>query len=214
MSHAARLLLTASTVRGFCAQNCLTPCRTPAYFFFRHAGTWCTCAHYGEVIPMPSVRRRPARAKRSSTKAKPATHHRIDSDRQRLITRVLTGLAPYVPEGTLKVDESGMIVVGVDDVPLAIQVEEEPPVVRVLGTVVSDVPFSEDLCAWLNEVNANRLRIGYAYWRDDEIRYAIDQIAAPFLLEHLLDALAAASEMVPALAREAVLWFPEKVAVA
>jgi len=56
-----------------------------------------------------------------------------------------------------------MIVAVVDDVPLAVQVEEKPPVVRVLGTVVSDVPFSEDLCAWLNEVNANRLRIGYAF---------------------------------------------------
>jgi hypothetical protein len=119
-----------------------------------------------------------------------------------------------VPEGTLKVDESGMIVVGVDNVPLAVQVEEEPPVVRVLGTVVADVPFSEDLCAWLNEVNANRLRIGYAYWRDNEVRYAIEQIAAPFLLEHLLDALAAASGMIPALAREATLWFPEPVVVA
>ena len=163
---------------------------------------------------MPSVRRRPARAKRSSTKPKPTTHSHSGSVRQRLITRVLAGLAPYVPEGTLKVDGSGMIVVGVDDVPLAVLVEEEPPVVRVLGTVVSDVPFSEDLCAWLNEVNANRLRIGYAYWRDNEIRYAIEQIAAPFLLEHLLDALAAASGMVPALAREAVLWFPEPVEVA
>jgi hypothetical protein len=163
---------------------------------------------------MPSVRRRPARAKRSSTTSKPATHHHSESDRQRLIKRVLAGLAPYVPEGTLNVDESGMIVVGVDGVPLAVQVEEEPPVVRVLGTVVSDVPFSEDLCAWLNEVNANRLRIGYAYWRDDEVRYAIEQIAAPFLLEHLLDALAAASGMVPALAREVALWFPEPVVVA
>ncbi len=166
---------------------------------------------------MPSVRRRPARAKRSSTKSKPATHSQhshLGSVRQRLITRVLAGLAPHVPEGTLKVDGSGMIVVGVDDVPLAVMVEEEPPVVRVLGTVVSDVPFSEDLCAWLNEVNANRLRIGYAYWRDNEIRYAIEQIAAPFLLEHLLDALAAASGMVPALAREAALWFPEPVEVA
>ena len=163
---------------------------------------------------MPSVRRRPARAKRSSTKSKPTTHSHSGSVRQRLITRVLAGLAPYVPEGTLKVDGSGMIVVGVDDVPLAVLVEEEPPVVRVLGTVVSDVPFSEDLCAWLNEVNANRLRIGYAYWRDNEIRYAIEQIAAPFLLEHLLDALAAASGMVPALAREAALWFPEPVEVA
>ena len=151
---------------------------------------------------MPLVRRRPARAKRSSTKPDPATLHSSGSDRQRLIKRVLTGLAPYVPEGTLNVDESGMIVVGVDEVPLAIQVEEDPPVVRVLGTVVSDVPFSEDLCAWLNEVNANRLRIGYAYWRDNEVRYAIEQIAAPFLLEHLLDALAAASGMIPALARE------------
>src|SRR3989338_2623130 len=102
---------------------------------------------------MPSVRRRPARAKRSSTKPKPTTHSHSGSVRQRLITRVLTGLAPHVPEGTLKVDGSGMIVVGVDDVPLAVLVEEEPPVVRVLGTVVSDVPFSEDLCAWLNEVN-------------------------------------------------------------
>jgi hypothetical protein len=163
---------------------------------------------------MPSVRRKPARAKRSSTKSKPATNSRSSSDRQRLITRVLAGLAPYVPEGTLKIDETGMIVVGVDDVPLAIQVEEEPPVVRVLGTVVTEVPFSEDLCAWLNEVNANRLRIGYAYWRDDEIRYAIEQIAAPFLLEHVLDALAAASGMVPALAREAGLWFPEPVVMA
>lgn len=163
---------------------------------------------------MPSVRRRPARAKRSSTTSKSATHRHPGSVRQRLITRVLAGLAPYVPEGTLKVDESGMIVVGVDDVPLAVQVEEDPPVVRVLGTVVSDVPFSEDLCAWLNEVNANRLRIGYAYWRDNEIRYAIEQIAAPFLLEHLLDALAAASGMIPALAREATLWFPEPVVVA
>jgi hypothetical protein len=163
---------------------------------------------------MPSVRRRPARAKRSSTTSKSATHHRSGSDRQRLISRVLTGLAPYVPEGTLQVDQTGTIVVGVDDVPLAIQVEEDPPVVRVLGTVVADVPFSEDLCAWLNEVNANRLRIGYAYWRENEVRYAIDQIAAPFLLEHLLDALAAASGMVPALAREAALWFPEPVVVA
>lgn len=163
---------------------------------------------------MPSVRRRPARAKRSSTTPKPATHHRSSSDRQRLISRVLTGLAPYVPEGTLQVDQTGTIVVGVDAVPLAIQVEEEPPVVRVLGTVVTDVPFSEDLCAWLNEVNANRLRIGYAYWRENEVRYAIEQIAAPFLLEHLLDALAAASGMVPALAREAALWFPEPVVVA
>jgi hypothetical protein len=144
----------------------------------------------------------------------PATHHTTDSDRRRLITRVLTGLAPYVPEGTLKVDESGTIVVGVDNIPLEIQVEGDAPVVRVLGTVISDVPFSEDLCAWLNEVNANRLRIGYAYWRDDEIRYAIEQIAAPFMMEHLLDALAAASSMVPALAREAVLWFPESEVVA
>jgi hypothetical protein len=133
--------------------------------------------------------------------------------RQRLTTRVLTGLAPYVPEGTLQVDESGAIVVGVENVPLAVQVEEEPSVIRVVGTVVSDVPFSEDLCAWLNEVNANRLRIGYAYWRDNEIRYAIEQIAAPFLLEHLLDALAVASGMIPALAREAGLWFPEPVVV-
>lgn len=163
---------------------------------------------------MPSVRRRPARAKRSSTKSKPTTHSQSGSVRQRLITRVLAGLAPHVPEGTLKVDGSGMIVVGVDGIPLGVIVEEEPPVVRVLGTVVSDVPFSEDLCAWLNEVNANRLRIGYAYWRDNEIRYAIEQIAAPFLLEHLLDALAAASGMVPALAREAALWFPEPVDVA
>lgn len=163
---------------------------------------------------MPSVRRRPARAKRSSTESKPTTRSQVGSVRQRLITRVLAGLAPHVPEGTLKVDDSGMIVVGVDDVPLGVIVEEEPPVVRVLGTVVSDVPFSEDLCAWLNEVNANRLRIGYAYWRDNEIRYAIEQIAAPFLLEHLLDALAAASGMVPALAREAALWFPEPVEVA
>jgi len=162
---------------------------------------------------MPSVRRRPVRAKRSSTKSKPATPHHAGFVRQRLITRVLAGLAPYVPEGTLQVDESGMIVVGVDNVPLAVQVEEDPPVVRVLGTVVSDVPFSEDLCAWLNEVNANRLRIGYAYWRDNEVRYAIEQIAAPFLLEHLLDALAAASGMIPALAREAALWFPEPVVV-
>jgi hypothetical protein len=162
---------------------------------------------------MPSVRRRPVRAKRSSTKSKPATSHHAGFVRQRLITRVLAGLAPYVPEGTLKVDDSGMIVVGVDNVPLAVQVEEDPPVVRVLGTVVSDVPFSEDLCAWLNEVNANRLRIGYAYWRDNEIRYAIEQIAAPFLLEHLLDALAVASGMIPALAREAGLWFPEPVVV-
>jgi hypothetical protein len=126
-----------------------------------------------------------------------------------LIQRVLTGLAPYVPKGTLRVDDAGMIAVGVDDVPLAIKVEEEPPVVRVLGTVKSGVPFSDDLCAWLNEVNANRLRIGYAYWRDDEIRYAVEEIAAPFLLEHILDALAAASGMVPALAREADLWLPE-----
>ena len=96
------------------------------------------------------------------TRSRPATQHHSGSARQRLITRVLAGLAPYVPEGTLKVDESGMIVVGVDGVPLAVQVEEEPPVVRVLGTVVADVPFSEDLCAWLNEANASRLRIGYA----------------------------------------------------
>lgn len=162
---------------------------------------------------MPSVRRRPARATRSSTTPRSTTHPSSDSNRQRLITRVLTGLAPYVPEGTLSVEQSGLIVVVVDGVPLGIQVEEAPPVVRVLGTVVSDVPFSEDLCAWLNEVNANRLRIGYAYWRDNEIRYAIEQIAAPFLLEHLLDALAAASGMVPALTREAALWFPEPVAV-
>jgi hypothetical protein len=121
---------------------------------------------------------------------------------------VLTGLAPYVPEGTLKVDETGMIVVGVDGVPLAIQVEEEPPVVRVLGIVRTGVPFSEDLCAWLNEVNANRLRIGYAYWREDEIRYAVEEIAAPLMMEHILDALAAASGMVPTLAREADLWLP------
>ena len=163
---------------------------------------------------MPSVRRRPARVKRSSTKSRPTPHSHSGSVRQRLITRVLAGLAPYVPEGTLKVDGSGMIVVGVDNVPLAVLVEEEPPVVRVLGTVVSDVPFSDDLCAWLNEVNANRLRIGYAYWRDNEIRYAIEQIAAPFRLEHPLDALAAASGMVPAVAREAALWFPEPVEVA
>jgi len=163
---------------------------------------------------MPLARRRPARAKRSSTTSDTTTIHTADSGRRRLITRVLTGLAPYVPEGTLKVDESGLIVVGVDDIPLAIQVEEAPPVVRVLGTVVSDVPFSEDLCAWLNEVNANRLRIGYAYWRDDEIRYAIEQIAVPLQMEHLLDALAAASGMVPALAREAALWFPEPVVMA
>jgi hypothetical protein len=116
-----------------------------------------------------------------------------------------------VPEGTLKIDETGLIVVGVDEVPLALQVQEEPPVVRILGTVRSDVPFSEDLCAWLNEVNANRLRIGYAYWRDEEIRYAVEEIAAPFVLEHVLDALAAASGMVPALAREADLWLPEPV---
>ncbi len=158
---------------------------------------------------MPSVRRRPARAKRSSTESEPAMSRPSGSDRRHLISRILLGLAPYVPEGTLQVDESGTVLVGVDDVPLVVQVEEEPPVVRVLGTVVSDVPFSEDLCAWLNEVNANRLRIGYAYWRDDEIRYAIEQIAAPFLVEHLRDALAAASGMVPALAREAALWFPE-----
>ena len=163
---------------------------------------------------MPSVRRRPAQARRSPKPPESATHRHSVSERQRIITRVLTGLAPYVPEGTLKLDDSGMIVVGVDGVPLAIQVEDEPPVVRVLGTVVSDVPFSEDLCAWLNEVNANRLRIGYAYWRDNEVRYAIEQIAAPFLLEHLLDALAAASGMVPALAREAGLWFPEQAVVA
>ena len=163
---------------------------------------------------MPSVRRKSVRAKRSSTSLNSSTSHRPGSDRKRLISRVLTGLAPYVPEGTLKVDETGMIVVGVDGVPLAIQVEEEPPVVRVLGIVRTGVPFSEDLCAWLNEVNANRLRIGYAYWRDNEVRYAIEQIAAPFLLEHLLDALAAASGMIPALAREVALWFPEPVVMA
>ena len=140
--------------------------------------------------------------------------HRSGSDRLSLIKRVLAGLAPCVPEGTRKIDETGMIVVGVDDVPLAIQVEEEPPVVRVLGTVRSAVPFSEDLCAWLREVNANRLRIGYAYWRDDEIRYAIEDIAAPLAMEHVLDALAVASGMVPALAREAGLWLPAPLVMA
>jgi len=119
-----------------------------------------------------------------------------------------------VPEGTLKIDRTGTIVVGVDGVPLAIQVEKEPPVVRVLGTVRSEVPFSDDLCAWLNEVNANRLRIGYAYWRDDEIRYAIEDIAAPLTVEHVLDALAAASGMVPALAREVDLWLPAPLVMA
>jgi len=163
---------------------------------------------------MPLVRRKPARAKRSSTPSKSSTHRRSSPDRNSLIKRVLAGLAPYVPEGTLKVDETGMIVVGVDGVPLAIQVEEEPPVVRVLGTVASEVPFSEDLCAWLNEVNANRLRIGYAYWRDDEIRYAIEDIAVPFTMEHVLDALAAASGMIPALAREAGLWFSAPLVMA
>lgn len=163
---------------------------------------------------MPLMRRKPARAKRSSTPSKSSTRRRSSSDRQSLIKRVLAGLAPYVPEGTLKIDETGMIVVGVDGVPLGIQVEEEPPVVRVLGTVCSEVPFSEDLCAWLNEVNANRLRIGYAYWRDDEIRYAIEDIAVPFTMEHVLDALAAASGMVPALARDAGLWFPAPMVMA
>jgi hypothetical protein len=157
---------------------------------------------------MPSVRRKPVRAKRSSTSSSSSTSLRPGSDRQRLISRVLTGLAPYVPEGTLQVDETGMIVVGVDGVPLGIQVEEEPPVVRVLGIVRTGVPFSEDLCAWLNEVNANRLRIGYAYWREDEIRYAVEEIAAPLMMEHILDALAAASGMIPTLAREADLWLP------
>jgi hypothetical protein len=118
-----------------------------------------------------------------------------------------------VPEGTLQIDAAGLIVVGVDGVPLAIQVEDEPPVVRVFGAVRTEVPFSEDLCAWLNEVNANRLRIGYAYWRDDEIRYAIEEIGDPLVVEHVLDALAAASGMVPALAREAGLWLPEPVAM-
>ena len=96
---------------------------------------------------MPLVRRKPARAKRSSTSSKSSTSRRSGSDRQSLIKRVLAGLAPHVPEGTLRIDETGMIVVGVDDVPLGIQVEEEPRVLRVLGTVRSDVPFSEDLCA-------------------------------------------------------------------
>ncbi len=158
---------------------------------------------------MPQLHGKPARTTRSSTSSR--SRSRPASDHHSLKQRVLAGLAPYVPEGTLEIDETGLIVVGVDDVPLGVQVQEEPPVVRVLGTVRTDVPFSEDLCAWLNEANANRLRIGYAYWRDDEIRYAIEEIAAPLVLEHVLDALAAASGMVPALAREADLWLPELV---
>ena len=160
---------------------------------------------------MPHLRGKPARTRRSSTTSKSTKGSRPASDHQSLSQRVLTGLAPYVPEGTLRIDETGLIVVGVDELPLAIQVQEEPPVVRVLGTVRTEVPFSEDLCAWLNEVNANRLRIGYAYWRDNEIRYAIEEIAAPLVLEHVLDALAAASAMVPTLAKEADLWLPELV---
>ena len=160
---------------------------------------------------MPQLRGKPARAKRPSTSSRSTTTRHAKPDPTPLIEQVLRGLARYVPEGTLRVDDNGMIVVGVDDVPMGIMVEEAPPVVRVLGIVRTDVPYSEDLCAWLNEVNANRLRIGYAYWRDNEIRYAIEAIAAPLHLEHILDALAAASGMIPALAREADLWLPEPV---
>ena len=96
----------------------------------------------------------------------------------------------------------------------AVNAQEAGPSQAVVGTVRSEVPFSEDLCAWLNEVNANRLRIGYAYWRDDEIRYAIEDIAAPLTTEHVLDALAVASGTVPVLAREAGLWLPAPLVMA
>ncbi|MCX5762386.1 MAG: hypothetical protein NTW72_12950 [Gemmatimonadetes bacterium] len=72
-----------------------------------------------------------------------------------------------------------------------------------------DVPFSEDLSAWLSEVNANRLRIGHAYERDDGILHAIEDFGDPLVVEHLLDALAAASTVVPVRARAAGLWIPE-----
>ena len=106
-----------------------------------------------------------------------------------------------------------MIVVGVDDVPLGHSVEEEPPVVRVLGKCVP-MWFSEDALAWLNEVNANRfasdMRTGGMTRSDTPSR----DIAAPLTMEHVLDALAAASGMVPALAREAGLWLPAPMEMA
>ncbi len=122
-----------------------------------------------------------------------------------LSQQVLEALAPFVEpdaETTLTIGDDGTIVLVVDGVVLGVQVQEEGPIVRVFGVVEAEVDLDADLAAWLNEYNASRIPVGYVFWRDREVIYTNEVIADPLVTEHLMDALAVAASLVPALVRE------------